>query len=227
MLYRNYDHQFVTQLERAQAVRKIAISIQVSVVNGRLKIVCSDEDKNQVEVVSADSFDKANNPQQRERLMQQLEKCGDSDYTCREISYEGDEVLFVPAAAANALRRIVLESLEQKRAEHREILELGRENRQAVYTGKGDWHLNVVNQNSALFYQEHGVQQVEYGFEKQYPGRGADLMHTRYCILHELGRCRKKNGNADLQFPLFLYNDKQLFQLEFDCQACEMRIRTL
>ena len=37
----------------------------------------------------------------------------------------------------------------------------------------------------------------------------------------------KKNGNTDLQFPLFLYNDKQLFQLEFDCQACEMRVHSL
>ena len=29
-------------------------------------------------------------------------------------------------------------------------------------------------------------------------------MHTRYCLLYELGRCRKMQKNKDLEFPLFL-----------------------
>lgn len=49
-------------------------------------------------------------------------------------------------------------------------------------------------------------------------------MHARYCILHELGRCRKIHPNSDLQFPLYLYNDKRKFELEFDCNKCEMKI---
>jgi putative protease len=39
MLYRNYDHHFAVQLEKAQSVRKIAISMQVSVVRNQLKVI--------------------------------------------------------------------------------------------------------------------------------------------------------------------------------------------
>ena len=83
-----------------------------------------------------------------------------------------------------------------------------------------DWKFNVVNHLATEFYQQHGAQNVEPGFEKGSAPRGRDLMHTRYCLLYELGRCRKLCKNEDLQFPLFLYNDKHRFQLEFDCQAC-------
>lgn len=227
ILFRNYDHQFVMQLEKAKSMRKIAISIQVNIFENRLKISCTDEDDNRVEIESEEPLEKAANPQQRERLVQQLEKCGDTDYICREVIYLDQEILFVPAATANALRRKLLETLDRKREENRIKMEPGTENRQVSYTGKSNWHLNIINKNAASFYIEHGVKQVEYGFEKQRPGKGAELMHTRYCILYELGRCRKKNENADLQFPLFLHNDKQLFQLEFDCRVCEMNIRTL
>lgn len=227
MLYRNYDHHFAVQLEKAQSVRKIAISMQVSVVGNQLKVVVKDEDGNQVSVESEEVFEIATNQQQKERLLGQLSKCGDTLYICQEIDYESDEILFVPAAAANALRRNLLKQLDEKREESRERMKPGKENLEFVYSGKSDWHLNVVNRNADLFYKEHGIVQTEQGFEKKNPGKGADLMHTRYCILHELGRCRKKNGNADLQFPLYLYNDKQLFQLEFDCHACEMRVISL
>ena len=88
-----------------------------------------------------------------------------------------------------------------------------------------DWKFNVVNHLATEFYQQHGAQNVEPGFEKGSAPRGRDLMHTRYCLLYELGRCRKLCKNEDLQFPLFLYNDKHRFQLEFDCQACFMKVR--
>ena len=56
--------------------------------------------------------------------------------------------------------------------------------------------------------------------------RGKELMHTRYCLLYELGRCRKQCQNEDLQFPLFLCNDKHRFLLEFDCRKCFMKVRS-
>jgi hypothetical protein len=42
--------------------------------------------------------------------------------------------------------------------------------------------------------------------------------------LYELGRCRKMQKNKDLEFPLFLVNDKHRFRLEFDCQRCFMKV---
>ncbi len=223
-LFRNYDHHFVMQLEKTKSIRKIPVSMQVKVCDKHLEIYCTDEEGNVGYICSEETFDFADNPKQKERLLQQLMKCGESDYECKDIEYIGEEILFVPVGMANALRRKVLEQLSYCREKNRERLLPGVEDKQLHYNGNTDWHLNVVNRNAALFYAEHGVKQIETGFEKKGISGKCDLMHARYCILHELGRCRKIHPNSDLQFPLYLYNDKRKFELEFDCNKCEMKI---
>ena len=54
--------------------------------------------------------------------------------------------------------------------------------------------------------------------EASYP-----LMTCKYCILHELGHCRKSNPMANDPRYLRLQNGT-LLSLEFDCKNCEMRI---
>lgn len=223
-LFRNYDHHFVMQLEKAKSVRKIPVSMRVGSREGHLELWCTDGEGNQGYVFSKEVFEQAENPNQRERLLQQLMKCGDSDYECEDIEYLGDDLLFVPAAVANALRRKVLEALSDCRERNRVRLAPGMEEKGVPYPGKADWHLNVVNRNAALFYAEHGVEAVESGFEKKRIAGRCDLMHTRYCLLYELGHCRKVHPETDWQFPLYLYNDKHRFELAFDCKNCEMRV---
>ena len=223
-LYRNYDHRFVMQLEKAKSIRKIHICMKATARDGHLLISCTDEDGITVAVQSEEVFEKANNPQQQERLSQQLMKCGDTGYTCDSMYYESSDVLFVPAAAANALRRELLNQLTIAREQARVPLSPGIEDKALVYPADADWHLNIVNRNAVAFYRDHGVQEPETGFEKSTNKQERDLMHTRYCILHELGRCRKDHKNTELQFPLYLYNEKHCFQLEFDCKECFMKV---
>lgn len=225
-LYRNYDHRFVMQLERSKSMRKIGVTMEVAVKDGEyISLKATDEDGNTVTHESEEKYERASNPVQRERLIQQLGKCGETDFICQDIRYLSEEVLFVPAAAANTLRRELLNKLIEVRELKREKLLPGREDKAVIYPGKPDWRLNVVNNKAREFYQDHGLTSLETGFEKRTgSSRERDLMHTRYCILHELGRCRKINKNVDLQFPLYLCNVKQNFRLEFDCQICFMRI---
>lgn len=223
-LYRNYDHRFVMQMEKSKSVRKIAVWIEVSVCGRHLKIRCTDEDRNVAEIQSDEVFEPANNLQQQERLKQQLMKCGDTGFICESVEFIDKEVLFVPSAVANTLRRKVLGELERMREENREKLMPGMEDKSVLYTGKTNWQLNVVNRNAVAFYSEHGAK-VETGFEKGNIRQGCELMHTRYCILYETGRCRKNHRNEDLQFPLWLFNDKHQFLLEFDCRECFMKIK--
>lgn len=49
------------------------------------------------------------------------------------------------------------------------------------------------------------------------------LMTCRYCLLHELGHCRKISPMQNEPHYLRLKNGTTL-RLEFDCHACEMRI---
>lgn len=49
------------------------------------------------------------------------------------------------------------------------------------------------------------------------------LMTCKYCILNELGHCRKINPMVDEPRYLRLQNGT-ILRLEFDCKRCEMRI---
>lgn len=49
------------------------------------------------------------------------------------------------------------------------------------------------------------------------------LMTCRYCILHELGHCRKVNPMANEPRYMRLANGTQV-SLSFDCEKCEMTI---
>lgn len=223
-LYRNYDHRFAMQLEKNKSCRKIRIEMEAESDSGRLTLRCRDEDGRVAAVRSEEVFAKAENPLQRERLERQLKKCGDSDYVCESVSCGEGEILFVPAAAANALRRSLLAELDRVRAGSRPLLEPSTENRDVSYPLAGDWRLNVANGKAEAFYREHGVEHVEACFEKGDAGDRREVMRCRYCILYELGRCRKRNGNAGIVFPLHLFNGKHRFLLEFDCDACFMSL---
>lgn len=224
VVYRNYDHRFVMQTEKSGTVRKIRIFIDVSAQCGKLLLKATDEDGVTALYESEEIFEKATNPNQADRLKQQLSKCGDTDFECERVAYEG-EILFVPAGTANAVRRRLLDRLVINREERREIIRMNGLNEQATVQPELDWRFNVVNRLATEFYREHGARKVEAGFEKIGNSPGKELMRTRYCLLYELGRCRKQCKNEDLQFPLFLYNDKHRFLLDFDCRACFMKVR--
>lgn len=224
-IYRNYDHRFVMRLEKAKSIRKIRISMNVTACCGRLKLEALDEDGVSAVYEPEDVFEPASNPNQAERLQQQLSKCGDSDFECETVRYLSGEVLFVPAAAANSARRCLLDLLSKAREEQRTTLPVGDIDKGVAVLPEIDWRHNVVNARAAEFYREHGARQIESGFEKSNVSKQRELMRTRYCLLYELGRCRKNNSNEDLQFPLFLCNDKHRFLLEFDCKTCFMVVR--
>lgn len=224
VIYRNYDHRFVMQTEKSGTVRKIRISVEASAQDGKLRLKATDEDGVTAFYESEETFETATNPNQADRLKQQIAKCGDSDFECERVDYEG-EILFVPAATANAARRCLLDRLVKNREEQQEVLRMGKLNEEVAVQPEIDWKFNVVNRLSSEFYRQHGAQKIEAGFEKGGNPAGKDLMHTRYCLLYELGRCRKLCKNEDLQFPLYLCNDRHRFLLDFDCRECFMKIR--
>lgn len=222
-LYRNYDHRFVTKLEKEKSVRKIQVVIKATGQNGRLKLTVTDEDGVTAGYEPEECFEQANRPEQVERIRQQLMKCGESCFVCQSVEYE-NEVLFIPAAVINSFRRSLLEQLLVNREKERVLLSPDQWNKEVEYTGYVDWKHNVVNQKAVLFYRGHTRGEVEDGFEKNSSPERTELMCTRYCLLYEIGRCRKECNNNDLKFPLFLCNEKQQFRLDFDCGNCFMKI---
>lgn len=231
-LFRNYDHNFTQQLEKGGSVRKIGARMKVSEVDGRLKICAVDESGASIEYVSEKVFDVAQNPAQRERLVVQLSKFGDTDFYCMGVEYISDVVLFVPAAEANLCRREALDMLMVERLRSRLKMEQRALNLTSGYIAeRADWQCNVVNELSRTFYQENGCVDVEPGFEVSKQRKGRAVMTTKFCLLYEHGQCLKgkcgaKGSSPAWRLPLRLDTGKEQFLLKFDCVNCRMIIES-
>ena len=121
----------------------------------------------------------------------------------------------------------MIHQLTIERERTRKVLKQELIDNKCVYPGNVDWRLNVVNKLAAAFYQEHGVNSSEPGFEVSSNHAGKVVMTTRYCLLHELGCCRKQKRDQGMTYPLVLSNQLGRFQLEFDCAQCFMRVIAL
>ena len=224
-LFRNYDHNFSGLLEKNNSVRKIGAGFVVSGEEGRLVICATDESGVKVEYRSDMSFEIAQNPAQRERLVQQLSKFGETDFYCTGVDYMGEDVLFVPVALANQCRREAFDLLMAKRLEMRPIMEQGKLNLTPGYiTESANWQCNVVNELSREFYSGNGCSMIEPGFEISKQRKGKAVMTTKFCLLHENGMCLKKGGAWKL--PLHIDTGKEQFLLKFDCKNCQMIIES-
>ena len=223
-LYRNHDREFTARLEREGTVRKIAVTMDVYADNQRLVFVATDEDQVVATVESEESFEPATRPDQVERIARQLRKCGETDFVCTQVHYHGETVPFVQDSRLNHYRRELLQQLALRREEARERWVQHPLNDTLPYPGVPDWRLNVVNTLSRKFYADHGVPNVEAGFETGTPSRGRALMRCRFCLLFELGMCLKGARGKQLQLPLYLSNSMGRFKLELDCEHCFMEI---
>lgn len=224
VLYRNYDHEFVTRLSKAVSVRKIKVRIDVYAEVGHLVLVATDEAGISVTLKSEETFEVATNPTQAERIVGQLGKSGNTCYDCCPVEYHGDTVLFIPSSVVNGYRGNLLDALTGEREKQRERWVQSPLKSEPVYTGQADWRLNVVNRLSGEFYREHGAEMPEPGFEIGKNRAGKEVMTTRYCLLHELGMCRKSGNDKALKLPLYLSNNLGKFRLEFDCKNCFMKV---
>lgn len=227
VLYRNYDHDFVARLSRGDSLRRIAVTITARSEAGRLALDAVDEDGTQVSLITDEIFPLAENPAWLERLLGQLHKCGGTGYECVRAEWVGGQVPFVQMSVLNGCRRRLLEALTAARKERRPLLVQQPLRTEIAYLLPSDWKLNIVNRLAADFYREHGVHSPAAGFERTEPRPGMEVMTTRYCLLHELGFCRREGCDRDVRYPLTLSNSLGRFRLEFDCARCFMKVKIL
>lgn len=83
------------------------------------------------------------------------------------------------------------------------------------------WRREVSNSESAL--QRNDLQRSDLQAKPIYSEASYPLMTCKYCILYELGHCRKINPLTNEPRYLRLQNGTML-SLEFDCKHCEMNI---
>ncbi len=130
----------------------------------------------------------------------QLAKLGDTPYTARTATIDSDPY-FIPVAVLNTWRRETIALLE------------------------GNKPTPQVTPSAEPSAEPSGESPVLAILPDNTPEEPLPLMTCRYCLLYELGHCRKTNPYPKEREPLFLrLRNDTLLRLVFDCKLCQMRI---
>jgi putative protease len=226
LLYRNRDHAFLSDLDRANVERRIAVWFTVEETGEGLSLTAVDEEGNRA-TVARRGLDPARKPEaMRATLERQLAKTGETDFWCAGIEVRWSQAWFLPVSAVNDLRRRALDVLVEARTANRPVAVGGLLRNETPYPEtRLDYHGNVLNPRAEAFYRRHGVIEIEPAAESGLDMHGREVMRTRYCLRAQIGQCLREQPDADLQDPLYLVDEEgHRYPLRFDCARCEMQV---
>lgn len=242
VLYRNHDVAFEKVLSGKTAERKIPVKMVFREVPDGFElsfdegIGMKDEGECRKGVLTIEKT-LAEKPQ-RENIIRQLTKLGNTPFVCDEIVIEDDaDRYFIPSSQLAELRRQVCLTPKREGKEkptpnpsRREGSVVSQNNeiqKKSPLPWGGDgggFLLNVSNRLAREFYERQGVA-VEPAFELKEPPQ-AMLMQCRHCLRYTMGYCVKHGGQKPAwREPLSLrLADGRAFRLEFDCINCQMNV---
>ena len=207
-LYRNNDQEFDRLMSKTSAERKVPIRLSLRAVEGGFEL-------NGIHFGAEHQI--AQRPQ-RENIIRQLTKLGDTIYQCEEVEIPEDFNYFIPNSVLSEMRRTLVEKMM---GEGRPQLSVEAEGNHEVAL-KSEWAymLNISNRLSQQFYGAKDISAYEL------KGGAGPIMQCRHCIRYSLGYCVKHGGERPTwQEPLSLImGDGRRFRLEFDCRQCQMNV---
>ena len=206
-LFRNLDNEFLRSL---RAERKIPTAIRFEAVAEGYRLSIGDK----TAVFVADHQPATNPERALQAITQQLSKLGDTDFVAHDIQVFAYEQpcsdtfpYFIPTSQLNQWRREVIASYSE-----------------VSHSGSPEKSMDFGGALSEAIYQLQRSDLPTTGeADLQRSALPPSLMTCKYCILYELGHCRKINPMANEPRYLRLQNGTRL-ALEFDCRNCEMRI---
>lgn len=232
-LNRNHDHAWEQALARDSAERRIAVHARFGETVDGYILELEDEDGVSSSARAETKKQPARDPDGAEdKLRQQVDRFGNSDFTLVEIAIYWSEPRFVPPALVNQLRRdAVTQLLTTRLASHPRPQRRPSVEPPVRYPEESLSYLaNVYNSAARAFYAHHGVKLIDAAFEMHKETGDVPLMITRHCLRHAFSLCPKQaKGVTGVQgqiraAPMTLINGKETLRLEFDCKACEMHV---
>lgn len=237
-LMRNLDRTFVRSLSGESAVRRIPIVMTFLVEDDALTLIVTDG-RECAEAHVAMTLEAPSNPERnRETLIRNLDRLGDTLYSAADIFVPEDLDVFVPASILNMMRRDAVDALTRMREAARVRPGRAPVDETAPYPERIlGFAANVANDSARAFYERHGARVTAPAFEIR-PVEKADLMTCRHCIRAALKRCPKMlkafpellentPREAFRPEPLVLVNSSgERFEALFHCKAdpCFMTI---
>ena len=227
-LFRNHDHDFLKQLDKPSAERKIGVAMTFLQTDEDISLTVTDEDGHTVTSHLPPALEAAKQPEKlRHQIQSQLTSTGTTIFTVTDLSMDIQWPGFIPVSHLNNLRREAIEQLLTMRQLHytpRKRLEPA--DPAPTYPEKTlDFRANVHNLLAKAFYQRHGARVVEGDVKTGKKPADTILMTTRYCLRRELGAClRNPKHRLTLDPPLSLTDGTRTYRLDFDCAHCQMHV---
>jgi 23S rRNA 5-hydroxycytidine C2501 synthase len=232
-LYRNRDVAWDRQMDRKSSERRIAVDLRLDETDDGLLLTATDEDGHVGQAALQQPWQAAQQPERAEaQLREHLGKLGNTIFSAREIELALARPWFLPASAANALRRDAVAALEAAREAARERLQPARavEPPAPFPDDTLSYLANVYNHQARDFYARHGVKVIEAAYESHEALGEVSLMITKHCVRYSLSLCPKQaKGVTGVQGtvraePMTIRHGDETLTLRFDCKPCEMHV---
>ncbi|TCJ15269.1 U32 family peptidase [Parasulfuritortus cantonensis] len=228
---RNRDQSWQRVLDRKSAERRIGVHLHLADTPDGLALTLIDADGFAAGASAFLAKEPAKDAARAEAgLRDNLAKLGTTIFEPTGIVLDLAQPWFVPASAANQLRREAVAALEAVRAAGLERLPRAPE-RPAVYPEDSLSYLaNVYNGKARDFYARHGVKLIAAAYESHEEEGEVSLMITKHCVRYSLSLCPRQtqgvtgvHGTIKAE-PLSLVSGDDKLTLRFDCKACEMHV---
>ena len=217
-LYRSNDQEMERLLARPSAERKIPITMSLRPTPDGFSLTSGD-----VTVSLPIVHQRAEKPQ-RDNIVRQLTKLGNTPYECSAVDIPADFDYFIPSSQLAELRRLLVEGIEVFFSKSSYLAPRTSKSSHLAprtsYLEQNPHLLNIANREAARFY---GTDISAY---ELHPAPDALLMQCRHCLRYALGYCVRHGGRRPVwREPLYLrLGDGRRFRLEFDCRNCQMNI---
>jgi 23S rRNA 5-hydroxycytidine C2501 synthase len=230
---RNRDHAWEQTLGKKSSDRRINVSIIFADTATGFALTMQDEHGASATSLLDYKKDAALNPARAEEsLKENLGKLGNSVYAVKNITLASREPWFVPASAANALRREAIEKLDAARlANMTKWVRAQATTPPAQYPDEQLSYLaNVYNVAARDFYAHHGVKLINAAYEAHTEAGEVPVMVTKHCLRWSFNLCPKQaKGVQGVQGqvraePMVLVSGSEKLTLKFDCKPCEMHV---
>ncbi|MBQ3026272.1 MAG: U32 family peptidase [Alistipes sp.] len=223
-LFRNYNRLFSQAVERSRIKRTIAADLALEFADGGITLSATDEEGVMASVSVECATEEARDVVKgEEALRRQLMRSGDTMFEVREVTIKN--LRFAPMSVVGALRREILEKLENERAYRYSIkkIEPFIEKRYVKYPVAQLFPQdNVTNRLAREFYADHGVAEIAEGLDCRATTAGEQVVVSDYCIRREIGECLLERPR--LKGDLYLVRGTKKYRLCFDCKKCQMKI---
>ncbi len=225
-LYRNNDQEFDRVMSKPSAERRIPIRMALRAVADGFELSAANH------VVHFPAEHQTAQRPQRDNIIRQLTKLGDTIYTCSEVDILADFNYFIPNSLLSDMRRQLVEEIKRKverEKKKEDTLVADSKDRtnlfphsSFLFPQKWRYLSNIANRLACDFYGA----QAPTAYELK--GGDGPIMQCRHCIRYTLGYCVKHGGQRPTwQEPLSLVlGDGRRFPLEFDCKNCQMNVYT-